>query len=187
MNNAGEPRTRKGDRSRAAIVESAAVRFERDGFERTTIRAVADDAGIDAAMVMRYFGNKEGLFEAVTTIDLELTRFAAVPADELGYALAEHAVSLWGSETPGRALRILLTAAPTDPRAGERIREVFLAQVVPHLEGERHDASVCAGFIASTILGYAYARYLIRIPSLTELTDAQAADGLGRSLQSHLR
>ncbi|MFD6811748.1 helix-turn-helix domain-containing protein, partial [Streptomyces anthocyanicus] len=63
---------RRSDTTRAAILEAARERFAADGYERATIRAIARDAGIDPSLVMRYFGNKEGLFAAASEIDLAL-------------------------------------------------------------------------------------------------------------------
>lgn len=89
MNNP-DPKPRRGEATRAAILSSARERFASDGYERATIRAIAADAGIDPALVMRYFGNKEGLFAAAAEIDLRLPDLAALPRKTLGSALAEH-------------------------------------------------------------------------------------------------
>ena len=53
------------DDPRERILDAARQQFARDGYERTTIRSVATEAEIDPSMVMRYFGNKEGLYLAV--------------------------------------------------------------------------------------------------------------------------
>ena len=42
--------------TRDRILAAARLIFARDGYERTTIRAVAAEAAINPAMVMRYFG-----------------------------------------------------------------------------------------------------------------------------------
>ncbi|MEX1249216.1 MAG: TetR family transcriptional regulator, partial [Acidimicrobiia bacterium] len=39
-------------------------RFPRDGFEGTTMRAIAEDAGVSAALVVHHYGSKEGLRKA---------------------------------------------------------------------------------------------------------------------------
>ncbi|AXH34386.1 TetR/AcrR family transcriptional regulator [Humibacter sp. BT305] len=178
--------TPKGRRSRQAILRAAASRFESEGFERTTVRAIAKDAGIDPAMIIRYFGSKDALFLAATSIDLDLPRMDAVPVGDLGHALARHAVSLWGSETPGRALRILLRASAQDPDAAARVRSVFAAQVLPLLPDGLADPALRASLITSQILGYAFSRYVIGLAPLVDLDPADAARRLGPSLQSVL-
>src|SRR3954467_12470767 len=86
---------RRSDQTRAAILAAARRRFAADGFERTTIRAIAADAGIDPSMVMRYYGSKDGLFAAAADIDLQLPELATVPRENLGETLARHWVELW--------------------------------------------------------------------------------------------
>jgi len=176
--------TAKGRRSRESILRAAASRFETEGFERVTVRAIANDAAIDPAMIMRYFGSKEGLFLTATSIELDLPRVDAVPQADLGHALARHAVRLWGGETPGRALRILLRASAQDADASARVRSVVAAQVLPFLPGGLPDSSLRASLITSQILGYAFARYVIALDPLLDLEPAEAARHLGASLQA---
>ena len=64
-------------RTEARILDAAAQVFAAAGYERTTIRAVASGAGVDAGLVMQYFGSKQDLFRRV--ID-------AVPVSELSGA-----------------------------------------------------------------------------------------------------
>ena len=56
-----KPTGRRSDRTKAAILAAAREQFAAYGYERATIRAIAAAAGIDPAMVMRYFGNKEAV------------------------------------------------------------------------------------------------------------------------------
>ncbi|HSJ36355.1 MAG TPA: TetR family transcriptional regulator [Acidimicrobiia bacterium] len=48
----------------ARIRDAALARFPVDGFEGTTVRAIAEDAGVSAALVIHHFGSKEGLRQA---------------------------------------------------------------------------------------------------------------------------
>ena len=45
-----DTKLRKSDATRARIIEAARERFRKEGFERTTIRKVAGDAGIDPSI-----------------------------------------------------------------------------------------------------------------------------------------
>jgi AcrR family transcriptional regulator len=62
MDDAG--RRRDSTRTRKALLDAASRRFARDGYSATTVRDIADDAGVNVALINRYFGSKEGLFEA---------------------------------------------------------------------------------------------------------------------------
>src|ERR687890_791509 len=74
----------RSEQTMAAILGAARRRFAADGFERTTIRAIAAEAGIDPSMVMRYYGSKDGLFAAAAAVHLHLPDLAAVPRRRLG-------------------------------------------------------------------------------------------------------
>lgn len=74
---------RKSERTRLAILRAAKDQFAEHGYDRTNIRAVAAQASIDPSMVMRYFGNKEGLFAAAVDVDLQLPDLGQVPTERL--------------------------------------------------------------------------------------------------------
>jgi AcrR family transcriptional regulator len=66
-------RVRDAAATRRALLAAARELFADEGYERTTVRALAERAGVNQALLFRYFGNKEGLFaEAVRGQALEL-------------------------------------------------------------------------------------------------------------------
>lgn len=50
---------------RERLLEAAVKLFGRDGFDGTSVRAVADEAGVSWGLVRFYFGSKDGLRDAV--------------------------------------------------------------------------------------------------------------------------
>src|ERR1700692_1180770 len=52
-------------RTEARILDAATRAFFSAGYDRTTIRAVASAAGVDAGLVMHYFGTKQELYRRV--------------------------------------------------------------------------------------------------------------------------
>lgn len=61
---AGARRRRDAVATREALLQAAHSRFTRLGYDRTTLRDVAADVGVNLALIKRYFGSKEGLFKA---------------------------------------------------------------------------------------------------------------------------
>jgi AcrR family transcriptional regulator len=61
------PRRRDAGSTRRLLLAAAQRRFSADGYAATTVRSIADDAGVNAALISRYFASKEGLFEACLT------------------------------------------------------------------------------------------------------------------------
>ena len=173
--------------AKQVIRDAARERFARDGYERTTIRGVAADADIDPAMVMRYFGSKEGLFADAVDLDLRLPDLSLVPRGEVGAALAGHFVDRW--EAGDGLLMILLRTAATNAAAAERMRSIFsdqLAPAVARLLGDSPDAPVRAGLIASQILGLALCRYTLAFPPIAEMSRQEVVASVGPTLQRYL-
>ncbi|MFD7262022.1 TetR family transcriptional regulator [Streptomyces sp. NPDC059874] len=179
---------RTSDRTKAAILRAARERFAVQGYERTTIRAIAADAEIDPSMVMRYFGSKEQLFGATLAIDLRLPDLGGVPVEELPAALVRHFVERWEGDPADDALLVLLRSAVTNEQAAARMREVFTAQVSPTLAAalgpER--AGRVAGLVSAQLLGLALTRYLLRLPGVVSLTPAEVVAGLAPALAATL-
>ncbi|MBM0258010.1 TetR family transcriptional regulator [Micromonospora sp. 4G55] len=177
---------RRSDATRAAILRAARERFAADGYERATIRAIAADARIDPSMVMRYYGNKEGLFAAAAEFDLRLPDLADVPTGQLGEVLVRHFLDRWeGDET----LAALLRAASTNPGAAERIRGIFadqLTAVVARFGTDPTTTARRAGLVASQTLGLAFTRYIVGLPPMVDATPAELVAWIGPTLQRYL-
>nr|WP_296765474.1 TetR/AcrR family transcriptional regulator [Rhodococcus sp. (in: high G+C Gram-positive bacteria)] len=58
-------RERNAAATRASLVKAAKRRFTVFGFERTTVRDISSDAGVNVSLINRYFGSKDGLLSAV--------------------------------------------------------------------------------------------------------------------------
>jgi AcrR family transcriptional regulator len=153
------------------------------------VRAIAADAGIDASMVMRYFGSKEGLFAAAADIDLRLPSLKDVRRDRLGEVLARHFVSVWEGGSNDEALIFLLRTAPTHQAASERMREIFAQQVRPgigSLAGGGPDGARRAGLVASQLLGVALCRYVLRLEPIVSQDPGQLIADIAETLQRYL-
>lgn len=186
MKKTAEAPARRSDATKAGILAAARERFATDGYERATIRAIAADANIDPAMVMRYFGNKEKLFAAAAEFDLRLPDLTAVPRAELGKTLIAHFLERWeGDDT----LKALLRAAVTNKAALARLRSVFATQLAPTIAtvcNHPETAMTRAGLVASQAMGLALTRYLLRLPPVVAMDRAELIRWLGPTLQRYL-
>ncbi|GAA1990062.1 TetR family transcriptional regulator [Catenulispora subtropica] len=59
-----ENTTARGDERKALILDTALRLFERDGYEKTTMRAIAKEAGVSVGNAYYYFGSKDHLIQA---------------------------------------------------------------------------------------------------------------------------
>ncbi|MEV8593488.1 TetR family transcriptional regulator [Streptomyces sp. NPDC052012] len=177
---------RRSDATRLAILDAARERFAADGYERATIRAIARHANIDPSMVMRYYGNKEGLFAAAVAIDLELPDPATLPRDEAGRALVTHFLDMWEEN---EVLTALLRVGVTNQAGAERMRGIFTDQLLPlalRVCPDPEQAPARAALVSSQLLGLALTRYVLRLPPAVALDTEEAVAWLAPTVQRYL-
>jgi AcrR family transcriptional regulator len=181
--------TPRSERTRTAILAAARRRFAADGFERTTIRAIAADAGIDPSMVMRYYGSKDGLFAAAADLDLQLPDLKAVPREKLGETLVRHWLARWEGDRSDELLIVLLRSAVTNEGAAEQLRMVFGAQVakaVASVVDDPAEAPTRAGLVATQMLGLALCRHILRLPPVVALDVDTLVASVADTVQRYL-
>ena len=78
--------------TRAAILDAARRRFASAGYDATSLRAIAADAGVDPAVLLHFFGSKQALFRAVVGWPFDPARLppelARLDAERAGAQLA---------------------------------------------------------------------------------------------------
>jgi AcrR family transcriptional regulator len=158
-------RDERRHRSEAAILDAARELFAENGFERTTIRAVAARAAVDPALVMQHFGNKEGLFAAATRWPGEHQRILDATSDTLAAAAVDDLLAHFEQAEDREAAVALMRNCLTHPTALQVMRDQVLyerqAAVGAALSGE--DAELRAGLFAACLMGLGMARYLIKL------------------------
>lgn len=104
------------------IRRCATKRFWRDGYASTSVRAIAADARVDPALVIRYFGSKESLFLETLPVQGFWDDVLAGPLDALGVRLVEFVLS----RASDQMLRIhtTLVRASDSPAVRARLREI---------------------------------------------------------------
>lgn len=172
--------------TRDRILKAARYLFGEEGFERTTIRAVAAAAEIHPSMVMRYYGSKEGLFAAAATFDLELPDLTQVPRGDLGRTLVRHFLRRW--EARGQELPALLRVSVTHEQARARLIDIFRGQIAPAIGKICGPANLqtCAALVATQMLGLAFTRYVLRLPPVVDLPDEMVVERVGATIQAYL-
>jgi AcrR family transcriptional regulator len=166
-------RPRNAIQTRADILAAARRRFGAEGYERTTLRAVAADVGVDAALVIRYFGSKQDLFAAAADFAIELPDLSNVDPDEVAGILLPRFFAVWEDET----FVALLRAAMTSQVAADALRRVFAEQVAPKLITATPDNPIQRiGLMGAFVIGLATTRYVLLNPPIANLS----RDELGR-------
>jgi len=168
------PRVRDAARTRTAILAAARELFAQHGFGATTMRAVAAAAGVSPHLITRYFGGKEGLLLAATTVQLNPGGVLAGPRAGLGRRLADSIVDRWEVVDGQDPLLILLRSAGSRPEAAEALA-AFLHQhsTMPIITQLRTyglgpaEAANRAAALDAFILGVTTAHRVLAVPAST--------------------
>ena len=114
-------RRRDATKTRQLLLDAALTRFTRDGFAATTVRDIADDAGVNVALISRYFKSKEGLFEACLTSSVDEVRRTTgdAPLSRTPEAIARQ---IAGPCTKGLPLHLVLLLRSSGDEGADRIR-----------------------------------------------------------------
>lgn len=155
-----EGRRRDAEQSRAALLEAAQVLFSERGYEATTLRAVAERAGLDAALVARYFGSKANLYAATVVAERHLIASAPEATRSLE-ELLRLAIARFDAEGIGPNLQILLRS-DSDPELAVTARANLRARLLEPLAGPGADAEerLSAAIAIAALLGIAVGRSL---------------------------
>ncbi|ODQ91519.1 TetR family transcriptional regulator [Mycolicibacterium flavescens] len=164
--------------SRDAVLAAARARFAAEGYEKTTLRSIAADAGVDPAMVLYLFGSKSALFRDALRVIVDpqalISAVAGGPgADpDIGVRMVRTYLRIWESEDSGPTMVAMLQSATSNSDAHEAFRgfmqDYVLTAVSGELGGGEH-ARLRALLAASQLVGTAMLRYVMKIAPLATM------------------
>ena len=184
----GRSGRRGGDSgTREAILAAARARFGDYGYDGATIRGIAADAGVDAALVHHFFGTKERLFVAAMRlpmvpgelVDSALAAAASDPGRSLGEQMLRTVLGAWDVAEMRATFLGLLRSAVTSEQAAAMLREFATEAILGRIAGA---AGGPAGRAAEPA---ADAPFADRVLYVAVLEDA-GAKGTARALRTRL-
>lgn len=178
--------------TRQRILGAARRHFSAAGYERTTVRAVAADAGVSPNLITRYFGGKGGLFAAARRLDLQVGDALVGPVEVMAERIAAKVVARWEAiDTDGDdPLLLMLRAAGGDPQVAAEVGEVFIEQAARPLadalrarEPGASDVEDRVAAASALIFGAVTMRYLMRAGPLAVMDRARLEPWLAAQLR----
>jgi len=181
-----------GPDTRETILAAARDLVAANGFERTTIRAVATRAEVDPALVHHYFGTKDQLLAASLVLPLdpvELLGDLGGDPELAGQELVRRVLDLWeGDPETRRRLIALMRTGLSHDHAAELLRDLFgrtiLEVLRSHVVTDRPElrAALAGTQVGGLILG----RYLVGVPAVAGASVDELVAAVGPSVQRYL-
>jgi len=178
--------------TREAILAAATVAFAEVGYDRATIRGIATAAKVDPALVLHYFGSKEGLFEAALELPVSprliFERGVVAGPDQLGATIVRTFLEAW--EPPDSRVRLMamLRSAMTNDTAMAMIRDLLVREVFGPITQSLGvpNAPLRATLVGSQFVGLAIMRFIGRLEPLASASIDDLVIAIGPTVQRYL-
>src|SRR5688572_1750265 len=177
--------------TRDAIAAAARRQFAELGYDRATLRGIAGEAGVDAALVVRFYGSKDGLFREVMALPPAVAeameRLADGPRETLGRRLAEVVVGMLEDPRSRSILLGRIRSASSHPDAAALVRETVtrdVGRLVAAVTDDRPETR--AVLVGSQVVGLALARHVVRVEPPASLPPADVIDYIAPVFQHYL-
>ncbi|WP_174320846.1 TetR/AcrR family transcriptional regulator [Gordonia aichiensis] len=176
----------------ARILAVARDEFAANGYQGTSIRAIARGADVDPGLVYHYYGGKEALLAACVQAPpamLDRIREAwQTPAEALGTALVTVTLANWSDPDSSAFLRTMVLTAAHHAETRAVLRGLVQNQLMgPATIGtDADDARRRASLIASQLLGLGVARYVWGVEPLASMTDDEVIAAVGPTIQRYV-
>ncbi|KHJ53895.1 hypothetical protein LA66_15025 [Aureimonas altamirensis] len=176
-------RSTAGDTTRERILKAAMLRFAAHSYQKTVLRDIAADAGVDMAYVHRSFGSKEKLFEEALRETSQLSRILDGDPDTVPERLAKEVLVSRGTNEI-RPFDIFVHSL-SSPDAAEVLRKTLSEDfIAPLLESRPHLTETQAGLMAAILLGVGILRDVLRAPGLQAMSGGELEQQLSSLISS---
>ena len=177
--------------TREEIAEAARRQFAELGYDRATLRGIAGEAGVDAALVVRFYGSKDALFREVMalppTVAAAIASLADGPTATIGRRLAEVIVGMLENPRSRSVVLGRIRSASSHPDAAALVRETVTRDVGRLVAAVTDDEpETRAVLVGSQVVGLALARHVVRVEPLASLPAADVIDYIAPTLQHYL-
>jgi AcrR family transcriptional regulator len=178
--------------TREAILAAARRQFAEGGFAKTSVRAVAKEAGVDPGLVRHYFGSKSELLREVVTLPVDapavIQQLKDAPPDAVGAHLASVIAGVLADDAQAAVITALVRAAATEPEGARMVREAVSRTILTPLAAALgSDRPELRGALASSqTIGFFVAHRIVQLEPLQELDRQSIIDLLGPTLQRYL-
>jgi AcrR family transcriptional regulator len=180
-----------GEDTRATLLDAARVEFTERGFDGATVRAIAQRAGVDPAMVNHWFGGKERLFVAVMEIPVDpgeiIPRILDGDPQQVAERILRTFLSVWDANGGG-ALAALVRSVASHEEAAQMMREfvsrVVFGRIAAAVAPDRHELR--AALCGTQVIGLGMIRYVIRLEPLASANHDTVIAAIAPNLQRYL-
>ncbi|MFE5797290.1 TetR family transcriptional regulator [Streptomyces sp. NPDC056503] len=178
--------------ARERILAAARTRFAERGYDKTSVRGIAEDAGVDPALVHHYFGTKDEVFAAAIEVSFEPALVVPAildgPREAVGERLARFFVGVWENPATRAPLLAVIRSAVTHEAAAKVLRTFVLRRLLERIADGLAvpDPKLRAELAASQMIGIVILRYVLQVEPLASADPERIVAEVAPTLQRYL-
>ncbi|WP_354215324.1 MULTISPECIES: TetR family transcriptional regulator [unclassified Arthrobacter] len=179
--------------SRAQILDTAQRLFAEHGFEGTSLRQIARDAGVDPAMVHHFFRGKDELFALSVALpadpDEVLAGVNGHPPEQRAEAIVRAVLRLW--ESPAQHSLVAFLRGTIGSKAKtmllrELVQRAILSRVMAGVPGPPGEVAMRGNLVATQMVGVMLVRYVMRLEPLASASPDDVVRLVAPNVQHYL-
>ncbi|HTZ45885.1 MAG TPA: TetR family transcriptional regulator [Jatrophihabitans sp.] len=181
-----------GSGTRSDILNAARKLFAERGYAGATIRAIAQEAGVDGALVHHFFTSKEGVFAAAIEDTFApaqmLPPVLQAGVDGMGERLVRTFLNKWEEPKTDQQLLAVLRSAVSNEEAAQLLRNFLTQELLGRITkalGEE-DSELRATLIGAQLVGVAFLRYVLNYGPIAHMRTESLVELLSPTIQHYL-
>lgn len=195
---ADAPAGRRGRRggandSREAILTAARRLFAEHGFDGTSLRQVAREAGVDPALVHHYFKGKDELFAFSVDLPADpvqvLADVSSLDPGQRAEEIVLAVLRLWESPAQHSLVAFLRGTIGSKAKTAllrELVSRTILQRIMDGLPGSPGERALRGNLVATQVVGLMLVRYVIRLDPLASAAPEEVVKMIAPNIRRYL-
>lgn len=182
-----------GTESRSQILDAARHLFAEHGFEGTSLRRIAKEAGVDPAMVHHFFEDKDELFALSVSLPADPSEVLAgvndYPPEQRAEAIVRAVLRLWESPAQHSLVAFLRGTIGSTAKTlllRELVQRVILSRVMAGTSGPPAEVAMRGNLVATQMVGIMLVRYVVRLEPLASASPDEVVRLVAPNIQHYL-
>ncbi|MGH3950215.1 MAG: TetR family transcriptional regulator [Pseudonocardiaceae bacterium] len=176
--------------TREQILAAARSLFAEQGYDATTIRSIAAEAGVNPALIHHFFGSKDHVFVsslalAVNPADIVPT-IVEGPRAQAGERLVRFFLGVWGDPDARQPFLALLRSIASNEGAARMMREFMHRAVITPISTSLGVPELNMAAVGSHLMGIALLRYIVGVEPMASAGEDEIIELVAPVIQRYL-
>lgn len=176
--------------TREEILAAARTLFAQQGYDGTSVRAIATEAGVNPAMIHHYFGAKDNVFAAALAFPVDPTTVRTTvlsgPPEQVGERFVRFFLGIWEDEQTRQPFLALMRSITANDAAARMLREFVSHAIIAPAGSELGIDHRYLEAAAAQMIGTAVVRYIVGVEPLASLPTEELVELLAPTVQGYI-